>query len=467
MSDMFSDIDTERNVISYLLTDTDTYENEHSKLSSNLFDDDRLKTILSKVNTYYLRYGGLPDTVGLEEILNESSDIPKSKRPPFILLYSELKSRSSGISRDKFLSGIERLKKLDLKRKLYEVANTVKEGLQSEQREDELYSKVLSKIYEVGNQETNVLVENSIKLTIRDRINKYQELKDNPHLHTGIPLGIRQLDDLTSGILPGEFAIFFGRSGAGKSRTLFSLAYNMFSRGYNVMYVTIEMPYNQVARMFDSRHFQVSSENLRKGKVTHTELEKMRSGVNKLQALSGDFYIVDIPGGCTSASLIPIIRKYKARKKMDVIVVDYINLMKPVDSSFSSRDPGFFATIAKELKAVARLEDLVILSATQANNAVVKEKLENVGQEHVYNSGDLIPQCDLAVFLRKPNLENELQRQLDAVVVKYRDGKNMKLQLGVVWDLNFVGDLEDLLVTEEDMNMLVVAVEPGEIDDKG
>jgi hypothetical protein len=419
-----------------------------------MLEDARLHVIMREANKYYVRYGGIPDDKGFEILLAENGEIPTDRRASYLLLYSQLRSNSPAVSKDQFLICVDRLKQLHQRRKLYSIGEVIKEGLQKGTKEEDIYSEIVSKTYEIDQNVTNVVSARSVKDFIDERLQKYKLRKQNPDAFKGIPMGIKALDNLTSGMFPGELGMVFARSGAGKSRFMFSTAYNMFSKGFNTMYFTIEMPEDQVGRMFDSRHFKVSATSLRHGKTTDIDDQKMVQKARALQETAGDFFIVDIPQNCTAASLVPFIRKYKARKRLDAIFVDYVNIMSPSIKGPSAL-PERWGEIARELKSVARQENLVVFSAVQANRSSVAVKTEEVGQEHVSYADMVAWHCDFLLFLRNNGLEGEIQRELDAVVVKARDARKQTLKLGVAWDYNFVGDLEDILRMDSEQDFIV------------
>lgn len=440
----FVDVTIEETTLAYALKDASTFQEAIEVLDSSLFEDKRHKAVWDSAVGYYEKFQGLIDDKGLEAFLDDAK-APSDKKASYHLLFSILKSRS--ISKPQFTLSTQQLKQLKQKRKLYDIADRIATGLKDTSADlTKLSSEVTSKLLDLDSASATTFREASLRENLVSRVSEYKDREINPQKYLGIPFGIKKLDELTAGIFPEEFGLFYGRGGAGKSRTLASVAYNMFSRGYNVMYVTIEMPMGQVGRLFDSRHFLISSAGLRHGKLSEGDKKKYFTGQVQLEASPGDFYVVDAPQGCSFASLLPIVRKYKARKKLDVIVIDYLNLMQASGKHTDGNEPLRIGTIGRELKTMARLERVAVLSASQATRAVADiENIDEVGTEHVSWSDLLSYQCDLMVFLRKGDPTAALTHTLDAMIVKYRDGSNQKIQLGADWDKTFVGDMETYL----------------------
>ena len=326
------------------------------------------------------------------------------------------------------------------------MALRISEGIRDPSADlNKLTESVVDKVLDLGETNQSVQYEGSLKDSLDLRIAEYADRKTNPEKYKGIPFGISKLDALTAGLFPQEVGIFFGAAAVGKSRTLASIAYNMFSRGYSVMYASIEMPHTQVGRMFDSHHFFISSAGLRHGNMTLQDETKYFSKQPLLENRAGDFYVVDAPQGVSFSGLLPIIRKYKSRHRLDAVVIDYLNLMTPV-ARVDGSEPLRLGMIGKELKQLARLENVAVLTATQATRGVSKiEDIEKIGTEHVGWSEQLSFHCDLMIFLMKQNGIRMAENKMDALMVKYRDGSLTKLELGVDFDKSWVGDHYDLL----------------------
>ena len=439
----FSDSSFEETALAFILKDPTTYQDQQNKLESTLFEDRKLKALWDSSLSYYERYQGLIDDRGLEVLLDEAK-VAADKKAEYQLLFAKIKSRS--VSQSQFTLAVEQLKQLKQKRHLFDLATEIASALKSSTTDvDKLSTDVISKVFGLKSSATPFR-EISLTDSLATRQAEYADREKNPQKYLGIPFGIKKLDELTAGIFPEEFGIFFGRSGTGKSRTLASIAYNMFSRGNNVMYVTIEMPMSQVGRLFDSRHFLISSSGLRHGRLTDPDKKKYFTGNLQGGSGQGDFYVVDAPQGCTFSDLLPVIRKYKARKPLHAVVIDYMNLMTPATRNVQGNESLLIGTIGKELKGLARLEQIAVLTATTATRATAEiDNVDDVGTEHVGWSDLLVYQADLLVFLKKSDATQALAKQVDAVVVKYRDGSNQRLTLGADWDRSFVGDMDTYL----------------------
>lgn len=440
--EVFADPSMEETVLVYLLTDLNRFQDNRNVLDPGIFESRRFQALWDSAVNYYDRFQGLIDSRGLEVLLNEAQ-VSAEKKADYILLLNGIRSKSA--EKSQYLLAIDQLKILQQKRKLYDLASYVATELKFGRSDvNKLSQDVVNKVLGLETRRGLIFREKSLPDSLDERIVEYEDRVNNPHKYVGLPFGIKKLDELTSGIFPQEFALLFGGPGSGKSRFLASVAYNMYSQGYNVLYVTIEMPLGQVGRLFDARDFMVSSAGLRKGKLSDNERKKYKSKKKKIE--HGDFYVVDVPQGCSAMALLPVIRRYKTQKRLDAVVVDYLNLMESSTSGSDRNEALRVGNIGRELKMLARMEEVAVLSAAQSvRDAEDLDDIIEVGSHHVGWSYKLPYQCDMMIYLKKPDPASVLSKKMDCMIVKYRDGSNYKLSLGVDFDKTFVGDMDKLL----------------------
>lgn len=189
--------------------------------------------------------------------------------------------------------------------------------------------------------------EGTLRNTAEDAREKYRAIKENPNLARGIHLGLREFDRITNGLQPAELMLIGGESSAGKSALAMNMAVNAYkgsnpypedpafvdagdfaTDGVNVMYFTIEMPYDPLQRRINSCLAGVPLYGIRDGTLTAEEETRFEAALAFQEKYSKEFDIVDIPRGCTVSQ---IESKYMERLysfQPGLIVVDYISLMK-------------------------------------------------------------------------------------------------------------------------------------------
>jgi replicative DNA helicase len=428
MSGQFFDSEQEKDALAYALAKVDHCGEAMRKLQIDLLEDTRHQRIWEAGRHYYHQYGGVLDRAGLQAMLN-TNEVPQDKQVMYLTLLDDIKRRV--ITQDRFRVALGVLDTLRFKRGLYDMVNGAAAHLERGSLDKQkICNDIVNNILNLQRGEDAVVREQSYKLGVESRIALYKDRKEHPEKYRGIPYGIQKLDELTGGMYSGEFIIFFGRPGAGKSQTLHNIAYAGAEKGFNSLYVTIEMPNEQVGRRLDSRHLQISARGLRNASLNAVEEKKFLGTIKNGLNLKGDIHLVDMPQGCSVAQLLPILRRH---------------LMEPTRWSNSKVERT--TDIARELKQLARLEGIPVLTAARATREAAKTESGDMGTEHLSWSDALGYDADQIVYIKKGTSISALEAEVEGIVVKFRDGSNETFKLGVNWDKSYVGDIEHVLAS--------------------
>lgn len=441
MSANFFDLESEKTALAYALATADNFSETQGELRKDHLEDPRHQKIWEAAKFYYQHYGGLLDRNGFDALLRQN-EVPQDKQTIYLTLFDDIKGKI--ITKDQYRVSIDVLDDLRFKRGLYDLVSSATGYLQRGTIDkQEVCNSMVASLLSIQQGKDMTVREMSYKEDVAQRVAEYQDRKAHPEKYMGVLYGFKKLDDLTGGMRPGELTIIFGRNASGKSTMAYNIAYNVAKRGKNVLLFTIEMPKEQLGRRMDSRHLQISARGLRNAALSAPEeksfIELGKHGVN----LAGDVQIVDMPQGCSYTQILPIIRRYKAKKPIDLIVIDYLNLMVP--SRWSNSQVERTNMISLELKQLARLEHIPVLTPTRANRESTKVNAEDVGSEHVGWSDAIGYDADTMLYLEKGQTINSLEATTNLYVIKFRDGAQEKITLGTDLDRSFIGDLDDVL----------------------
>src|ERR1700755_2387913 len=157
---------------------------------------------------------------------------------------------------------------------------------------------------------------------------------------SGISTGLRDLDTKMGGLQPSDLIIVAGRPGMGKTALATNIAYNV-ARAYRaelqadgtnktvnggvVGFFSCEMSAEQLATRIIAERTGIPSSSIRRGGISESDFEKIRDYAIEMQSLP--FY-VDETGGLSISQLMARARRLKRQKGLDLIVVDYIQLMQ-------------------------------------------------------------------------------------------------------------------------------------------
>jgi archaellum biogenesis ATPase FlaH len=205
-------------------------------------------------------------------------------------------------------------------------------------------------------------------------------IKDkNGQVSTGWPGMDRRL---FGGFNRGELNIFAGGSGAGKSLFLANLGVNFSLAGLNVVYLTLELSEALVSMRIDAMVTGISTKDIFK------DLDDVEMKVKMIGRKSGMLQVKYMPSGKTANDIRAYLKEYeiKVGKKVDVLLVDYLDLLMPVSKKISPADLFIKDKyVSEELRNLAVEKNCVFVTAAQLNRGAVEE----VEFDHSHISGGL------------------------------------------------------------------------------
>lgn len=214
----------------------------------------------------------------------------------------------------------------------------------------------------------------------RDPRGRLEAIKDrNGQVSTGWP----SLDKkLFGGFNRGELNIFAGGSGAGKSLFLANLGVNWALAGMNVLYLTFELSENLVSMRIDSMVTEIPTRDVFKS------IDDVEMKVKMIGKRSGGIQVKYMPTGKTANDLRSYIKEYeiKTKRKLDVVLVDYLDLMMPISVKVSAEN--LFVKdkyVSEELRNLAMELGCVFVTASQLNRSSVEE----IEFDHSHISGGI------------------------------------------------------------------------------
>lgn len=176
-----------------------------------------------------------------------------------------------------------------------------------------------------------------------------------------IPTGLVDLDALLGGLRPGELTIAAGRPGMGKTIYGGCVAVNVATAGTNVLFASLEMSTTELLDRWIGGAGRLDTTSVQRGDLDERGWTRVASAVAKLSDLP--LWILDRP-----EASVPLIRSAARSVKAGLVVVDYLGLIKPIGRHSNRQEE--VASIARSLKAMARVLDCPVLALAQLNRAV-------------------------------------------------------------------------------------------------
>lgn len=265
----------------------------------------------------------------------------------------------------------------------------------------------------------------------------YAERLKNPGLGQGILTGYSKLDHIKNGLLPGEMLIVGAETGGGKSLLLNNLAVQMwmqknqvntetadFTKGHNVLYFSLEMPFAACFERTISRLSDVAQYHVRDAKLSISEFEALDTSIDFVHRYPYEFEIVDIARGTTVDMIEARFLEARSRFNPEIIVVDYLGLMD--DNGRHDQDWLKMGVIAEKLFAFARTYNVIVLTAVQLNRVAPagknKDAADNIGMHRIGRSALIMHNANLALQIEQRRNEN-LNPDMSVHIIKNRGGE--------------------------------------------
>ncbi|HTP50604.1 MAG TPA: replicative DNA helicase [Anaeromyxobacteraceae bacterium] len=245
---------------------------------------------------------------------------------------------------------------------------------------------------------------------------------------TGIPTGLPWLDDQTLGLQPGTLCIVAARPSVGKTALALNVAGHAATHAAKkVVFFSLEMPSDQLALRMLASEAKLDSERIGKGKLARHDWDRIMVQGDKLMGAPIWF---DDSFALSPVELRSKCRKLKREAGLDLVVIDYLQLMHAQSERASQSREQEIATISRSLKALAKELGVPVLALSQLNRAVEKRKGERPMLADLRESGAIEQDADIVMFLHRPDqgdgdagpqINAEVQ-DVELILAKHRQG---------------------------------------------
>jgi replicative DNA helicase len=230
----------------------------------------------------------------------------------------------------------------------------------------ELIERAESVLFKIGH-DGGTSEMRSLEAILHDEIDKLEELSKTDVGLTGTPSGFTDLDALTGGFQPGNLIVLAARPSMGKSAAATNIAeHAAVEAGVPVALFSLEMSETELAHRFLASQARVSSDDLRKGRVRAEKWPKVLQAVERLARAP---IFVDDSSDMSVLELRAKSRRLAARHGLGLVVVDYLQLMRPEGRAESSRVEQI-GQISRGLKILARELNVPVIAVSQLSRAV-------------------------------------------------------------------------------------------------
>lgn len=332
----FKDVESEKAFLGALLCNKGAFIKVVSNFNSEMFTNNRIKAIYDKIVEFYYKEGVY---IATSSILKTMS-LPKNKVVFYERLMSEMKAigaKGHGTGHamtlryklEQFYDA--RLLQIGMKN-IIGVLSKAKDGDFNDIRNASVVVKELATMIE--SKSKSAIKVNPIT-DFPKWLAEFEKWQKHPSKMLGIPTGITPIDKRIIGIRPSEFGLCIADTGVGKSIFLLDVALNCWLKYGDVIYVTIEMPANQLEQRFWCNLSRISYEKFRALKLTDDEKLKLKNKAERYKKHPHKFHIIDMNEGCSVNDIVTQIEFYMKTHDIKMVVIDYMNIIAGAEGKIS------------------------------------------------------------------------------------------------------------------------------------
>lgn len=260
-----------------------------------------------------------------------------------------------------------------------------------------------------------------VGVVVEETLDKITKLYENKAGITGLPTGFRDLDRLTSGLQPSDLILVAARPSMGKTAFTLNIAQNVGVKQHKtVAFFSLEMSQEQLVQRLLCQIAHIDSQKLRTGQLnSDDEWTKLTDACDKLY--QAPIYIDDTPG-LSVTEMRSKARRLKAEHGLDLIIVDYLQLMQGRNSESRQQE---ISEISRSLKALARELKVPLIALSQLSRSVESRQDKRPMLSDLRESGALEQDADIVSFLYREDYydkETENQHITEIILAKHRNG---------------------------------------------
>ncbi|GMU92744.1 MAG: replicative DNA helicase [Candidatus Hydrogenedentota bacterium] len=254
--------------------------------------------------------------------------------------------------------------------------------------------------------------------------------------YTGLPSGFHRLDEMLSGFQPSDMIVLAARPSVGKTAFALNVASHVaVHEKKSVLIFSLEMSKEQLVQRLLCMAGGIDSQRLRSGWLARNEFPKVQLGANKLS--TAPIFIDDSPG-ITILELRSKARRHAATHNVDLIVIDYLQLMRAPSRSESRQTE--IAEISRSIKGIARELRVPIVALSQLSREAEKDDTGAPKLSHLRESGAIEQDADVVLMLSRPPAhkrqgpdddedESSHDKLIHVNIAKQRNGPTGRLDL--------------------------------------
>ena len=390
-----NNIEAEQSIIGSILVSNEIFDEINLIISNKNFYDPMHQKIFSAIEK--LIYGGmLANPITLKNYFENEKD--ELNIPEYLVKITKFSTSSrQSIEYSKLVYD------LYVKRELIKISTDVIDNVKlndmdlNGQKIIENSEKALFDLAEKGSFNSSLIkFDEAMRQTIEMASNAYK----NDEGIVGVPTGLIDLDERLGGLHKSDLVIIAGRPSMGKTALATNIAFYAAKKiqegdkKSSVAFFSLEMSSEQLSTRILAEQSQIKSNDIRRGKISEDQFDKFIETSKNISELP--LYIDETPA-ISIAALSNRARRIKRKYGLDLIVVDYIQLMRA--ANFKDGRVQEISEITQGLKAIAKELSVPVLALSQLSRAVEQRDIKKPQLSDLRESGSIEQDADVVMFV--------------------------------------------------------------------
>lgn len=430
-------VEAERAVIGSMIMDKDAILVSSEILTSQDFYQGQYGELFQALVDLY-RAGVATDLVTLQNKLREMETSPELSSAEFLAGLTLSVPTSANV---KHYAEIVRSKAM--LRRMIQVTESVANTCYLDSRPvEEIMDMTEKDVFDVLQQRSSGEFEPIGQVVLRtlDEISKAS--KQEGHI-TGLETGFRDLDYKTAGLQKSDLILIAARPAMGKTAFVLNLIeyISLHSKSTIAMF-SLEMSKEQLVKRILSMNSNVDSQKIRTGGLEDEDWVRL---VDSVRRIGNTNLVIDDTSGITASELRTKCRKLKLNQGLDLVIIDYLQLMSGSGKRKSDNRQQEISEISRSLKVMARELNVPVIALSQLSRAVEQRPDKRPMLSDLRESGAIEQDADMVMFLYRDeyyNPDSEDKNVAEVIIAKQRSGPTGKVKLAWIPHLTKFGNLE-------------------------
>ena len=409
-------LEAERAVLGAILMDNETVYTVMEILEPPAFYQPSHRLIFSTMLDLSER-GEPIDIVTLVDRLRSAGSLDKAGGPDYIPTLADEVPTSAGVA-----NYAKIVKEKAVLRNLIETSTEiVQDCFEAPGDVDQLLDEAERRIFAISEERIRSGFL-SMKEIVKSSFKTIESLYEKKEHLTGVPTGFADIDELTSGFQPSDLIIIAGRPSMGKTAFCLNVAqYASMNKKLTVAVFSLEMAKEQLVMRMLCSEARIDAHRLRSGFLGQTDWPKLSTAAGRLADAS--IYIDDTPA-LSSMEMRAKTRRLKADKGLDLVIVDYLQLMSGRSTRSDNREQEI-SEISRSLKALAKELGVPVVALSQLNRGVESRMDKRPILADLRESGAIEQDADVIIFIYRDEIYNKesMEKGIAEIIIgKQRNG---------------------------------------------